>query len=98
MFLCEWLKVVWDLFVSSVIIWSVLEVTYRLGFDQPASGGWLVLSYVVDVIFCMDILVSFRTAILTKEGIVVVDKRQAAVTYVKVKGYRLFLSTEGALG
>lgn len=73
----------WDLFVSFVIMWSVIEVTYRLGFDRPASGGWLVLSYFIDVVFAMDMLVSFRTAILTKDG-VVVGKGQVAVEYLKV--------------
>lgn len=76
-------KVLWDLFVSFIIMWSVIEVTYRLGFDQPASGGWVVLSYFVDVVFAVDMLVSFRTAILTKDG-VVVGKGPVAVAYLKV--------------
>lgn len=47
----------------------------------------MMLSYIVDIIFCVDIFVNFRTAILTKDGIVVVDKRQAAVMYVKVRAH-----------
>lgn len=74
----------WDLFVSFVTIWSVVEVTFRLGFDRPASGGWVVASYLVDAIFLLDMAISFRTALLTKDGIVVAHRTHAAVAYLQV--------------
>lgn len=83
-FLCQ---VMWDLWVSLVIVWSVVEVTFRLGFDRSASGGWLVFSYFVDVLFFLDMVVSFRTALLSKDGIVVAHQKQVAIAYFKVKAY-----------
>lgn len=68
-----------------VIIWSVLEVTYRLGFDRPAQGGWVVLAYCVDALFFMDMLISLRTALVNRDGEVVVNQKQVAVAYFKVR-------------
>lgn len=70
--------------MSTVIIWSVLEVTFRLGFDRPAHGGWVAFSYFVDVTFFSDMVVSFRTALLTKDGVVIAHPKQAACAYLKV--------------
>lgn len=72
--------------MSAVIVWSVVEVTFRLGFDRPATGEWIILSYATEVLFFLDILVTFRTALLTKDGIVVVGKGQVAMTYLKARG------------
>ena len=68
-----------------VIVWSVLEVTYRLGFDRPARDGWVVLSYSVDVLFFADMLVSFRTALLKRDGAVVANQKQVAIAYLQVR-------------
>ncbi|CAM9898271.1 unnamed protein product [Ectocarpus sp. 8 AP-2014] len=77
------IKVSWDLWLSMVIIWSVLEVTYRLGFDRPPEGGWQVLSYFVDALFFADMLVTLRTALLDRDGEVVANQKQVAVAYLK---------------
>lgn len=68
-----------------VIIWSVLEVTYRLGFDRPAQGGWIILSYFVDALFFTDMLISVRTALVKRDGEVVANQKRVAVAYLKVR-------------
>lgn len=78
-----------------VIIWSVLEVTYRLGFDRPADDGWIVLSYCVDALFFTDMLISFRTALVKRDGEVVANQKQVAVAYLKVRRVIEILSTRG---
>ena len=44
-------KIKWDLFIGFIIIWTVLITPYRIGFDLPASGGWLFIDNLVDVLF-----------------------------------------------
>lgn len=66
-------------------VWSVMEVTFRLGFNRPARGGWIIGSYAIDLIFVVDMATSFRTALLTKDGIVIAHKRQAACAYLQVR-------------
>lgn len=75
--------------MSLVIIWSVVEVTFRLGFDRPAEDGWLVFSYAVDVLFFLDMLVSLRTALLTKDGLIVAHQKQVALAYLKARALDL---------
>ncbi|CAM9237533.1 unnamed protein product, partial [Hapterophycus canaliculatus] len=76
-------KVLWDLGLSTIIIWSVLEVTYRLGFNRPAQDGWLIFSYFVDALFFADMMVSLRTALLNRDGEMVTNQKLVAVAYLK---------------
>lgn len=78
-------QVSWDLWLSTVIVWSVLEVTYRLGFDRPAQGGWVILSYCVDGLFLADMLVSLRTALVKRDGEVVAHQKKVAIAYLKAR-------------
>ena len=82
-----------------IIIWSVLEVTYRLGFDRPAQGGWVILAYLVDALFFTDMLISLRTALVKRDGEVVANQKQVAVAYLKVRtvGGRCSLREDGEL-
>lgn len=72
--------------MSAVIVWSVVEVTFRLGFDRPATGSWIILSYATEVLFFLDMFVTFRTALLTRDGVVVAGKEQVARAYLKARG------------
>lgn len=63
----------------------MLEVTYRLGFDRPAQGGWVILSYCVDVLFFTDMLVSLRTALVKRDGAVVANQKEVAIAYLKAR-------------
>lgn len=66
------------------IVWSVLEITFRLGFDRPAQGGWLIFSYSIDALFFLDMVVSMRTALLTNDRMVVAQQKEVALAYLKV--------------
>jgi len=57
-------KQIWDACVGVIICFSVAVVPLRLGFDMPMSPEWLVIDWVTDVIFFVDIIVTFRTAYL----------------------------------
>lgn len=70
--------------MSIITVWSIVEVTFRLGFDRPASGVWVISSYVVDSLFLMDMMISLRTALLTRDGTVVAHQKEVAVAYFKV--------------
>ena len=55
-------KVKWDLMVAVLIVYSTLIVPFRIGFDQTASELGAVVDVLVDVVFAIDIVASFRTA------------------------------------
>merc|ERR1711871_386083 len=57
-------KVKWDLWLAFLILYSVMTVPYRLGFNDPApemSFFWW-FDWVVDVFFVLDMCAAFRTA------------------------------------
>ena len=57
-------KTFWDCCVGVIIIFSVAVVPLRLGFFIEASKAWLIIDWVTDGIFFVDIVVTFRTGYL----------------------------------
>ena len=59
-------KTSWDVTVCAVIIYSVLTVTYRIGFGgtegMDVEGEWRVIDEIVFGVFVIDICLSFTTA------------------------------------
>jgi hypothetical protein len=52
----------WQFVVGIVILYSIIVVPYRSGFDADADGAWLVLENIIDCFFGIDIILNFRTA------------------------------------
>ena len=88
-------KIIWDLVVGGLILFSVIVVPWRIGFDRsPEPGGFGdILDWIIDVFFALDIVFNFRTAYYDKHGILITDTRQIRKSYLK--GFFLidFLST-----
>ena len=55
-------KIVFDLAVGVLIVYSILAAPFRIAFDLMESPDLLVSDIVMDSIFGLDILVTFRTA------------------------------------
>ncbi|CAN0304292.1 unnamed protein product [Hapterophycus canaliculatus] len=49
-------------FGATLIALSVLTVPFRIGFEALPEGGWLVVDWVTDCTFAVDILLNFRMA------------------------------------
>eukprot|EP00941_MAST-03F_sp_MAST-3F-sp1_P000530 g530.t1 len=62
-------KVKWDLFIAAIILYSVVAIPYRITFDdsaEPCTFFWW-FDILVDILFGIDIIVSFRTAYFSEE-------------------------------
>ena len=57
-------KTIWDVAVGMLILFSVAVVPLRLGFDIPATSPWIIIDWITDGIFTIDIVVTFRTGYL----------------------------------
>lgn len=55
-------KLTWDVGVAVLILYSVLTIPFRIGYEIDAEGIVLAFDYVVDVMFAVDMVVNFRTA------------------------------------
>lgn len=67
--------VFWQFFVGIGIVYSIIVVPFRLGYDVDATGGWYVLEMIIDGFFLVDILLNFRTAYFDDERRLIYDPK-----------------------
>ncbi|GMH57191.1 hypothetical protein TrLO_g1723 [Triparma laevis f. longispina] len=78
------IKVKWDVFVGILIVFSVLSIPYRLGFDVPSTPTMDVIDNVINAAFWLDIILTFRSAYEDVESDVLVTvPREIAQHYFK---------------
>ncbi|ETL82606.1 hypothetical protein L917_17249 [Phytophthora nicotianae] len=75
--------VFWQFFVGIGIVYSIIVVPFRLGYDVDAVGGWYVLEMIIDGFFFVDILLNFRTAYFDDERKLIYDPRTLFWKYAK---------------
>ncbi|KAL7685036.1 putative potassium channel, voltage-dependent, EAG/ELK/ERG, rmlC-like jelly roll [Plasmopara halstedii] len=75
--------VLWQFFVGIGIVYSIIVVPFRLGYDVDAVGGWYVLEMTIDGFFLVDILVNFRTAYFDDERKLIYEPRTLFWRYAK---------------
>lgn len=54
-------KVCWDVFIGVLIIYTIITLTWRIGFDQEAREAALAFEYSIDILFAVDTILCFRT-------------------------------------
>ena len=74
----------WDTLMICVLIYIGITVPYRLSFDSPAKGFYLVINIFSEIVLNADIVVSFRTAYFDPEkGTIVTDPKLIAHRYLR---------------
>lgn len=75
--------VFWQFLVGIGIVYSIIVVPFRLGYDVDAIGGWYVLEMIIDGFFLVDILLNFRTAYFDDERKLIYEPRALFWRYAK---------------
>ncbi len=55
-------KIRWDILMCALIIYSVVVIPFRIGFDHEPPFGFHVFDWMVDCSFAVDMVVTFNTA------------------------------------
>jgi hypothetical protein len=55
-------KVFWDSWICLLVLYSVIEGSFRLGFLDSPSFIFIVLDYIVTIFFGLDMIINFNTA------------------------------------
>ncbi len=79
-------KLAWDLFIAALILYSVLIVPFKLGFDvEDEPGGFLdVLDIVVDIFFGIDVIACFNQAFeYGDDSVLITNRIEIAKHYLK---------------
>lgn len=69
------LKITWDIAMLCLVVFFAVVVPYRIGFDIQLTPAEETFDYVADVLFLVDIVLSFRTA-FHLDGVLVSDPTQ----------------------
>ena len=64
------------------ILYQSVVVPYRLCFNHEAEGGFFIFEVLIDVIFLIDIVVTFNTGFY-KKGYLVMKRRDIVINYLK---------------
>lgn len=69
--------------MAVLIVYGCINIPLRIGFDLPASLGQIITDLFIDIVFLMDMIVSFRTAYLAPDGEPVTNPADIAIRYLK---------------
>ncbi|GMF41998.1 unnamed protein product [Phytophthora fragariaefolia] len=83
----------WDLLLTSLVVYTTLVVPYRVCFQVEASGGFAVLENGMDVAFFIDIALNFITGLPLPSGEVSYNLRVIVKAYMRGWFAVDFLST-----
>ena len=73
----------WDLFMASLILLTVVTVPFGLGWDAEVNGGIMFwVNNCIDLLFCTDIVKCFMTGYVDNNVRVVLDKKLIAKSYL----------------
>ena len=89
------IKLKWDLLVGIVVIFSVILVPWKVGFDVPSTNAWIVVDFLADAIFLFDMCYTFNTGFFedAAEEILILDRKRIATQYIKTWFFVDLLST-----
>ena len=76
-------KIVWDIFIGVLILFSVLATPFQISFEMELSSDLQTVLYVVDVLFFIDMLVTANTCYLSVNGTLVLSRRKIIQRYLK---------------
>ena len=74
-------KIAWDVGMLILVVFFAFAVPYRIGFDVELSASEDAFDVVADILFIIDIVLSFRTAHV-KDGVLVSDGKKIATDYL----------------
>lgn len=77
-------KILWDLFIGILIMYSVVVIPFRIGFEEEAGPDAGSFDTCIDVLFAVDIITTFNTAVDDPQtDLLIVDRSTIALKYVK---------------
>ena len=77
-------KKIWDLWISIVLIFSCIEVPYRLAFISGDDDiTWQILSNLVNIFFIIDMIINFTTAFYDEDFNFIINRKEIVKKYLK---------------
>eukprot|EP01031_Cornospumella_fuschlensis_P038380 gene38380-46646_t len=55
------LKLLWDVFLSGLVLYSVIIIPYNIGFQMAPTNSQIKVDFMITAAFAVDILINFNT-------------------------------------
>ena len=78
-----WKKKTWDLAIITIVVFQSLYIPYAVCFRPPSSLAWWCADLFFDVVFLLDVAITFNIAIRDTASSWITDRRAIARAYVK---------------
>jgi hypothetical protein len=69
----------WDLFITLILIYTCVATPARMAFAEHDTIGWIIVKWVVDALFLMDIIITFNSAILDEDYRTIEERKEIAI-------------------
>lgn len=85
-------KLLWNFFLMILLFYTATVLPYRICFDLMQDQDWTVTDLCVDIVFFVDILINFNTALCSLSGKISYNRIEIAKKYIKTWFFVDFLS------
>jgi hypothetical protein len=73
----------WDMIITIVLIFTCMVTPYRIAFVEVDDDMWSAINVIIDIMFLIDMILSFISAYYTDEFELIEDRGQIAWSYGK---------------
>lgn len=71
-------KAIWTIIIIILLVYTAIFVPFKIAFILDDGGDFVALDTTVDVLFAIDIIVNFLSAVEGKNGKLVTDHKTIA--------------------
>ena len=74
----------WDILIIVCAAYNCFTIPFNVAFEPQIAAGWLftLIDVVIDFIFFIDILITFRLSFINEKGKEVINPKEIAINYV----------------
>lgn len=74
-------KANWDLFITLILIFTCVATPARMAFVEVDTTGWVVVRWIIDSLFLIDIIIIFNSAFYDEDFRTIDNRKTIAKTY-----------------
>lgn len=75
-------KTIWDFIIVLLLVYTATVMPFKFAFIEDDSD-WLVLEIMIDLLFFLDVIITFFSAYYDDAGNIITDRRKIALNYIK---------------
>ena len=72
----------WDLFITTILIFTCNTTPYMISFNEEKSMAWEVIDNTIDACFFIDIIFNFNQAFYTDDFLIQDNRKEIASDYL----------------